>query len=93
MADFCKACSLETFGEDFGDLAGLVSAQEDREGFVGCGICEGCGSFAFHHDGSCADCFCEKHGEANRAHYGYTLSEDGERLISLSDGSTPGDAG
>jgi len=38
MADFCKECSIEVFGEDMGDLAGLC--KEDEVTKV---ICEGCG--------------------------------------------------
>ena len=39
MADFCKECSIEVFGEDFGDLKGLCD-----EGYMSLAICEGgCG--------------------------------------------------
>ena len=43
MADFCKACSIETFGKDYDDLVGLISAEEVSEGYRSPVICEGCG--------------------------------------------------
>lgn len=43
MADFCKQCSIDNFGEDFGDLAGLCQPGEVVEA-----LCEGC-----IHDGLC----------------------------------------
>ncbi len=46
MADFCKECSIVMFGEDFGDLAGLV-----EEGDVAVVLCEGCGTVAVDDEG------------------------------------------
>lgn len=46
MADFCKRCSIEIFGEDFGDLAGLCGTGETVTT-----ICEGCGPGIFDHLG------------------------------------------
>lgn len=42
VADFCKQCSIEHFGQDFGDLANLMSPElyNDNQGAVA--ICEGC---------------------------------------------------
>ena len=64
MADFCKQCSLEIFGFDNQDLAGLnpeISLKED-EGFVV--ICEGCGATLVNHEGECINTEClKKHGE------------------------------
>ncbi len=37
MADFCKQCSIDMFGKDYGDLAGMV----DPGGVIWT-ICEGC---------------------------------------------------
>jgi uncharacterized membrane protein YgcG len=48
MADFCRQCSIETFGEDYGDLAGLVS-----RGSAGRVICEGCGITFVNYLGEC----------------------------------------
>lgn len=47
MADFCKDCSLKIFGEDFGDLAGIV-----EPGDVLYSICEGCDATMFDHTGA-----------------------------------------
>lgn len=38
MADFCKDCSIELFGEDFKELANIA-----REGEAAYVLCEGCG--------------------------------------------------
>lgn len=38
MADFCKDCSIETFGVDTKDLAGLC-----KPGYMASALCEGCG--------------------------------------------------
>lgn len=46
MADFCKKCSLEHFGEDFGDLKGLC-----LKGEVISTLCEGCGWVKVDHQG------------------------------------------
>lgn len=59
MADFCKQCSLEIFGEDFEDLKGLC-----EEGHTTFTLCEGCGFTAVNHLGVCVcvDCLKE-HGK------------------------------
>lgn len=50
MAAFCKKCSIETFGEDSKDLAGLgryhAEALKPGEGYHA--LCEGC-----YHKGLC----------------------------------------
>ena len=43
MADFCKECSIEQFGEDFGDLKGLGNGRTLPEGCGWPALCEGCG--------------------------------------------------
>lgn len=54
MADFCKQCSEETFGKDFGDLAGMPKYSVT--------LCEGCGPIQVDVDGSCISNDCiEKH--------------------------------
>ena len=61
MADFCKQCSIETFGEDFGDLADLT--EGDKE-FVVRVLCEGCGYCVVDWTGTCVAKGCDKkHGE------------------------------
>lgn len=64
MADFCRQCSLETFGDDIGDLQGLCDKDEIIQT-----LCEGCGPIYVDHNGSCVGdhektCF-KKHEESN----------------------------
>jgi hypothetical protein len=43
MADFCKQCSLEVFGEDSRDLANITKVEDWNAGKAVYVICEGCG--------------------------------------------------
>lgn len=56
MADFCKQCAIDMFGEDTGNLRGLITkAQFEMEGedaVAASGICEGCGANYFDHEGA-----------------------------------------
>ena len=63
MADFCKQCSEELFGEDFKDLAGLGDGSKLEEGFGWQALCEGCGPTYVNDDGECITPYCPKHGE------------------------------
>lgn len=57
MADFCRQCSLDIFGEDFGDLAGLAGLGPTH--FPGWGyaaLCEGCGLILVNDYGECQQC-------------------------------------
>ena len=60
MADFCQQCSIDTFGEDSRDLAGLIAEAEVRRGFCALVLCEGCGPTQVDHEGRCVsdDCLC-----------------------------------
>lgn len=58
MADFCKQCSIETFGEDFEDMKGLVTEAEYGEGYLACVLCEGCGSIQVNPEGECVSKDC-----------------------------------
>lgn len=49
MADFCKQCSIEHFGEDYGDL----KLGDPGEGYEFHVLCEGCGVTGVDKDGSC----------------------------------------
>ena len=62
MADFCAQCSIEIFGEDFGDLKGLIKEKDARKGLVACVICEGCDFTEVDHTGKCVAVYCELHG-------------------------------
>lgn len=48
MADFCKQCSQEMFGQDSEDLKGLCKRNE-----VVPALCEGCGSTMVDSEGTC----------------------------------------
>lgn len=51
MADFCKECSIDTFGQDFGDFADLVTESEVAKGIGAYVLCEGCGYIRVDHFG------------------------------------------
>ena len=64
MAEFCKQCSLELFGEDYGDFAGLTSKKQYKKGFAAIVLCEGCGPIQVDPEGKCISPDCLKnHGE------------------------------
>lgn len=66
MADFCQQCAIEVFGEDNGDLAGLISEEESRKGFRKLVLCEGCGTCYVDYTGRCTHKYClKRHGEVN----------------------------
>lgn len=65
MADFCKQCSIEHFGKDYGDLkrtgARRLTEGERRAGMAWRVLCEGCGPTFVNDEGECVALFCEKH--------------------------------
>ena len=70
MADFCKQCSIDHFGEDSGDLANLGKPEETLEPEEGYAvICEGCGYILVDKAGNCVACDLKKgqpgHGNNN----------------------------
>jgi hypothetical protein len=69
MADFCRQCSLATFGKDYGDLANLLTEEQFTQDrlFSSVVICEGCGPIQVDHLGNCLcdDC-SEQHGLPTR---------------------------
>lgn len=50
MADFCKQCSIVTFGEDYGDLTNAIGVRQV--------LCEGCGPTTVASDGRCIQVDC-----------------------------------
>ena len=67
MADFCKACSLEMFGEDFRELAEITTPEDTARGQFAVVICEGCAGSLVDHEGVCqGDCMELEHGGARR---------------------------
>lgn len=63
MAEFCRQCLLEDFGEDLGDLKGLSTEKDTKNNLYCVVICEGCGVIQVDHLGNCVseDCY-RKHG-------------------------------
>jgi hypothetical protein len=61
MASFCKQCSIDVFGKDFGDMKDLGPAGElaEDEGWL-C-LCEDCGLTIVSQDGTCINAGCFKH--------------------------------
>lgn len=51
MADFCKECSIDMWGGDSKDLAGLITQEEVSKGYGALVLCEGCGMIRVDHEG------------------------------------------
>lgn len=60
MADFCKQCSEEIFGEDFEDLKGLGDGTPLEPGMGWTALCEGCGPTVVDDNGICKSDGCLK---------------------------------
>ena len=58
MADFCKQCSIDMFGEDFGDLAGITTEEDTQNDRAVLVMCEGCGPTYVDHTGKCVSGTC-----------------------------------
>jgi len=63
MADFCRQCSIDLFGEDFGDLKGLTDPESWAKGLAACAICEGCGWIQVDPAGNCVSSDCLEKGK------------------------------
>lgn len=96
MADFCRQCSLELFGKDNGDLAGL-GENPLPAGFSYHVLCEGCGFVGVNDKGECCSprpvrnheekligCF-RGHGGGNRN----VLPYDETESVEVGDDRTP----
>lgn len=66
MADFCKQCSIDMFGEDTGDLANLGPADDLKPGEGWSALCETCGMIVVAQDGTCIADWCRFHGKDKR---------------------------
>ena len=53
MADFCKQCSVDVFGEDFGDMANISKPEDTAAGLYASVLCEDCGMIQVDHEGNC----------------------------------------
>lgn len=60
MADFCRACSIEIFGEDHRELAEITTEEQQAKGHYAVVICEGCGIIQVDKDGNCVSKDCLK---------------------------------
>jgi len=61
VADFCKQCSVDSFGEDYHDLAGISTEADTKAGLFATVICEGCGFIQVDHEGRCVTIDCLEH--------------------------------
>lgn len=59
MAEFCKQCTIDLFGDDvIVDLAGLTTQKDTALGIYARVICEGCGHTIVDHTGKCVSSNC-----------------------------------
>jgi len=66
MGDLCKQCSVDIFGEDFGDMKGIGGGGTLEEGEGWRALCEGCGPTVVDDEGRCVCPTClKKHGAIN----------------------------
>ena len=62
MAEFCRQCSMEMFGTDFGDFFDMSTEEDTKEGTFPLVVCEGCGVVQVNHLGECISVDCLKSG-------------------------------
>jgi len=68
MAEFCKQCSIEIFGEDFKDFTSSWRKELPKDyGYLV--ICEGCGPTKIDVNGKCIYVRCPKHGIVTKPVY------------------------
>lgn len=66
MADFCRQCSIDIFGEDTGDMAGISTIESTNQQMFALVLCEDCGPCQVDHEGTCVSVDClKKHGAPN----------------------------
>ena len=58
MADFCKQCSIDLFGEDFGDFKNISTEENTKNKLFLTALCEGCGLIQVDHNGICVSKNC-----------------------------------
>ena len=63
LGQYCAACSMELFGEDRGDFAGLVSEEDWAKGRAANVVCRGCGATLVDPGGNCVANDCAKAGQ------------------------------
>jgi hypothetical protein len=65
MADFCRQCSIDIFGKDFGDMTNISTPEDTARDFYAKVLCEDCGLVQVDHEGNCIT-----HG--SKPEHGYT---------------------
>ena len=70
MADFCKQCSIDLFGQDFHDMKGLSTEEDTKKGLFAVVLCEGCGPCQVDHEGNCISTDCLAADPKMRERYG-----------------------
>jgi len=67
MADFCRACT-EELAPGYGwanDFVGFSTRNDNKNGFFGLVLCEGCGPIQVDYMGNCVSGDCLKTGQSN----------------------------
>jgi len=77
VADFCRACSLEFFGEYGGDMDGITAQEDWAREVARVWICEGCGPIPVDPAGNCLWPACLRQG-----HPGHGLAPQALRELS-----------
>lgn len=62
MSDYCSQCSFSIFGEYFGDMRGISTEIDTKDGRFAEVLCEGCGSIQVDHTGCCVTKDCLEKG-------------------------------
>lgn len=62
MADYCQQCSVDLFGKDFRELAGLGRGKKLDAGMGWTAMCEWCGLTLVDDEGRCIAPQCTRHG-------------------------------
>lgn len=63
MAEFCKQCTLEVWGDYPSDFVGITTHEDVAEGMYAWVLCESCGHIPVDVDGSCVGENCCVHGK------------------------------
>ena len=50
VADFCRDCTVDMFGNDYADKNDMIREQTDLDSGYTIALCEGCGIHLFHGD-------------------------------------------
>jgi hypothetical protein len=69
MSDFCQQCSVDLFGQDCRDMAGLSTQEDTRQGLFAVVLCEGCGPCQVDHEGRCIGGYCFGEYGTHKAHF------------------------